>query len=269
MSESNGSIPIPTGLSGSPAVTPTAGLPLDARGVSVDGAMTGDAAGIRPDAVPGTNPCTDSGTDYGTNPGTDSGTDSGATPNADANADASDARLMQAWSNGDDDAFDQLYERYSRGLYGYVYNSCHAEAIASELFQDVWLKVINGRASYSADAPFRAWLFRIARHRVIDHYRRQPAKPLEPFDETTTSGAITVERELGPDEIASLAEREGALHEALRQLPAAQRDAVVLKHIAGMNLTEIAEVTDEKVEAIKSRLRYARTRLRQILRVSA
>jgi len=251
MSESNGSIPIPTGLSESPAVTPTAGLPVDARGESVAGAMAGNSSGIRPDATLGTK----------------LGTDSGTTP--DENTNASDARLMQAWCSGDDDAFDQLYERYSSGLYGYLYNSCHAEAIARELFQDVWLKVINGRASYSADAPFRAWLFRIARHHVIDHYRRQPAKPLEPFDEATTSNASTVERELGPDEVASLAEREGALHEALRQLPSAQRDAIVLKHIAGMNLTEIAEVTDEKVETIKSRLRYARTRLRQILRVSA
>jgi len=259
MSESNGSIPIPTGLSESPAVTPTAGLPLDARGESVAGAMAGNSSGIRPDATAGTN--------AGTNPGTDAGTDSGTTP--EENTVASDARLMQAWCSGDDDAFDQLYERYSSGLYGYVYNSCHVEAIARELFQDIWLKVINGRASYSADAPFRAWLFRIARHHVIDHYRRQPAKPLEPFDEATTSNASTVERELGPDEVASLAEREGALHEALRQLPAAQRDAIVLKHIAGMNLTEIAEITDEKVETIKSRLRYARTRLRQILRVSA
>ena len=259
MSESNGSIPIPTGLSESPAVTLTAGLPVDARGESVAGAMAGNSSGIRPDATAGTN--------AGTNPGTDAGTDSGTTP--DENTNASDARLMQAWCSGDDDAFDQLYERYSSGLYGYVYNSCHVEAIARELFQDIWLKVINGRASYSADAPFRAWLFRIARHHVIDHYRRQPAKPLEPFDEATTSNASTVERELGPDEVASLAEREGALHEALRQLPAAQRDAIVLKHIAGMNLTEIAEITDEKVETIKSRLRYARTRLRQILRVSA
>lgn len=183
--------------------------------------------------------------------------------------DAIDRDLMRDWCGGDNDAFDRLYDRHRVALHRFMLNSSGADAIANELFQDVWLKAINGRDGYTSEAPFRAWLFRIARNRVIDHYRRQPARPDEAFDETVLHEIDGVDRPLGPDELANTAQRGDALQVALQSLPIEQREAMVLKHVAGMSLAEIADAVDTSAETVKSRLRYARLKLRQLLRQPA
>lgn len=195
--------------------------------------------------------------------GPSSGTAGAPTPDA-----VTDETLMRAWSGGAADAFDSLYARHRAALWRYVLNRTGDESRARELFQDIWLRVVHGRSGYTPDAPFRAWLYRIARNRVIDHYRRQPETPHETLDEHTTIATTEIAPPLQPDEIASLAERGDVLQRALARLPDEQREAIVLQHVAGMSLAEIAEVTGERTETVKSRLRYAKTKLRQLLRAS-
>lgn len=180
-----------------------------------------------------------------------------------------DAQLMLAYASGDADAFEVLYGRHKRALLQYMTNSCGSEAIASEMFQDVWLKVINGRDTYQAHSPFNAWLFRIARHRLIDHYRSQGrVPPMENINDDTTKNVLQFSHSpLTPEQLASINQRENELYNALQQLPEVQREAVLLRHIAGMSIAEIASVVETGTETIKSRLRYAISKLRTMLEV--
>ena len=186
-----------------------------------------------------------------------------------AEAAEADRASMARWCAGEAAAFDALYARHRGALYRYVLNGCGDEARAHELFQDIWLRVIDARLRYSPDAPFRAWLYRIARNRLIDHYRRQPDARHEPFDEETMGSVTEIAPPLSPEEVASLVERGDVLHAALQRLPPAQREAIVLQHVAGMRLAEIAEVVGENAETVKSRLRYALVKLRAQLRAGA
>ena len=262
---------------------PDRSSPSPDRGETPDGAtagatksvLTGAVSTAAPDAAVGASTDATSAAMSGTAGGTIAGAARDATANADVPAPTAssleaaaptDEVLMRAWIGGDADAFDALYARHRGPLYRFVTNGVGDEALAQELFQDVWLRVVGARASWSPEAPFRAWLYRIARNRLIDGYRRRGHAAHESFDEESTSAVVEIAGPLRPDEIARLAERSDSLGEALLTLPPEQREAVLLKHVAGMSLAEIADVVGEGAETVKSRLRYGLVKLRRALR---
>ncbi len=180
---------------------------------------------------------------------------------------------MLAYGKGDVEAFDVLYARHKDRLYRYFVKSTGAEPIARELFQDVWMKLIQHRADYQPTAAFTTWFYRIARNRLTDHYRQQQRHeshdPLPDDEPVAPESTVTViAAPLQPDELAAICEREDLVNGALATLTTAQREAVMLKHLCGLTVDEVAEVTGDKSETVKSRLRYAFTRLRQQLRVN-
>lgn len=180
----------------------------------------------------------------------------------------SDTELMIRYRDGDLNAFNELYGRHKAPLYRFIMKSCTSEAIAAELFQDVWARVVNGRQGYAGSAPFPAWLYRIARNRLIDFYRSNKHQNLTTTLDTDSDTHVTqLQTPLGPDEIAELHAREDALSTALLSLPAQQREVVLLRHIAGFSMLEIADIIDENAETVKSRLRYALSKLRKQLRM--
>lgn len=184
-----------------------------------------------------------------------------------AGIETDDAELMMAYAQGDSSAFEQLYCRYRSSLYQFMMNSCRNDALAGELYQDVWMRVVNARAQYDKSRPFKAWLFRIARNRVTDHYRqlsRIAETGLEPDEHDSTHWTGNAES-TAPEALASLSQRADLLRQALMRLPINQREAVLLRHIAGMSVKEVATVVDEGVETVKSRLRYALVKLRSQL----
>jgi len=181
---------------------------------------------------------------------------------------ATDTDLMLAYQDGDIDSFNELYRRHKTPLYRFMLSSCTPEATAAELYQDVWARVVNGRHGYTNTAPFAAWLYRIARNRIVDSYRSSKSSPLSASVQLDEDSHVTqLQTPLQPDELTELSKREDALSSALATLPENQREVVLLRHIAGFNLQEIAELVDENSETVKSRLRYAFTKLRKQLRV--
>ena len=175
---------------------------------------------------------------------------------------------MVRYRDGDIDAFNELYARYKTSLYRFMVNSCSTESIAAELYQDVWARVVNGRHGYSTSAPFAAWLYRIARNRLTDFYRSNKNNNLTTsLDFENDTHVTQLQTTLLPEEITELSTRKDALSVALAKLPDEQREVVLLRHIAGFGIQEIADLVDENTETVKSRLRYAFTKLRKQLRM--
>ena len=172
--------------------------------------------------------------------------------------DASDEQLMVEYGKGSMAAFEVLYARHRVALYRYFMRVAGNTATANDLYQGCWEKVIKARRRYSAKAPFQAWLFRIARNHHIDHLRSQrPTAELDPqqADPDSVDNGENLDQQ----------QRELALRSALAALPEEQRDALVLKLDAGLDLQTIAAVTGVGVETAKSRLRYATRSLKQAL----
>jgi RNA polymerase sigma-70 factor, ECF subfamily len=186
-------------------------------------------------------------------------------------AEDSDEALMLSYAAGRAAAFDTLYARHKGGVYRYLLRHCGNAGTADELFQDVWMNAIRARDRYVPTAKFTTWLYTLARHRLVDHWRASGQAKFVSIDDDgdentrTTVEALPAARQKEPE--AQLATRQlgEQLRAALATLPAAQRDAFLLQHEGGLSLAEIGELTGVGMETVKSRLRYAVARLRSEL----
>ena len=96
-----------------------------------------------------------------------------ATPGVEARDDISDEALMLAYAAGRTDAFEQLYARHRTRLYRFLLRQLRDAALADDLFQDIWQRMIAARAGWTPDDSFASWLYRIAHNRIADHGRAQ------------------------------------------------------------------------------------------------
>lgn len=177
---------------------------------------------------------------------------------------------MLAYAGGSATAFERLYARHKGGTYRYLLRHTSDAASAEELHQDVWMKVVRARERYAPNARFTTWLYTLARHRLIDHWRSRRGASLASLDDAGVEAAV---EEMTPDGPAARdplsltidAQTGRRLVAALAQVPAAQRDAFLLHVEGGLPLRDIAELTGASVETVKSRLRYAYGKLRVAL----
>jgi RNA polymerase sigma-70 factor (ECF subfamily) len=177
----------------------------------------------------------------------------------------SDEELMLAYAAGDAAAFDMLYARHKGGVYRYLARQCRQSGVADELFQDVWMNLIRARVSYAPTAKFTTWLYRLAHNRMIDHYRASGHLTLVSSDDEAHEEAVIAlpaARASEPEPRAENRELGERLRAALASLPPAQRQAFLLQQEGGMSLAEIAALTGVGAETVKSRLRYALSKLR-------
>lgn len=175
----------------------------------------------------------------------------------------SDESLMLAYAAGDTVAFEQLYSRHRSRLYRFLLRQLRDPALADEIFQDTWQRVISARAGWKPDAAFTTWLFRIAHNRLNDHWRALKHRPAAPVDAEERTARVadpdTPERSL------SEFEQRRRLQLALAELPDEQREVLQLRLEQELTLEEIGEITGTGRETVKSRLRYAMDKLRQRL----
>jgi RNA polymerase sigma-70 factor (ECF subfamily) len=183
-----------------------------------------------------------------------------AAPGAPGADDPADDTLMLAWAGGDAGAFERLYGRHRTRLYRYFLRQVRDAALADDLFQDTWHKVIAARQDWRPDAPFAAWLYRIAHNRLGDHWRAARLRPPAPDDAEARlarlPGHDTPERMLGEFE------QRRQLQLALEALPQEQRDVLLLRLDQELTLEQIGAITGAGRETVKSRLRYAMDKLR-------
>lgn len=177
----------------------------------------------------------------------------------------SDEHLMLTWMAGDPGAFEQLYARHRARLYRYLLRQLRDNALADELFQDVWQRVIAARAGWSVpekagDAGFATWLYTIAHHRLGDHWRSLRHRPSAPADADERLARLADGDT--PERVLSEFERRRQLQLALDGLPNEQREVLLLRLEQELTLEEIGEVTGVGRETVKSRLRYAMDKLR-------
>jgi len=175
--------------------------------------------------------------------------------------------LIERARTGDTRAFEDLARREERALYRHALRIVGTTADAEDVVQDALFSAWRSIASFQG-LSFRAWLFRIATNRALDHLRsrkRRPELPLEPpEDEDVTWAEPTAP---GPDLTQLAGDREAlALVETtLEMLPADQRTALLLRDIEGFAYEEIALITSVEIGTVKSRIHRGRLAVRNAL----
>lgn len=145
----------------------------------------------------------------------------------------------------------------------YIGQVAGRDAPADDLTQDVFVRVFKEAGARRRAGSFPAWLYRVARHRAVDHIRREHAHR-RAIDRVEDAAA---QRTPPASPLASLEAREfkECLDEALAQLPEAFRTAFLLREQEGMSYEEIAEVLDTSPKTVSTRIHRARLKLRGLL----
>ena len=179
----------------------------------------------------------------------------------------SDEQLV-AWSlEGRRDAFEQLVRRHQRGLVNHLYRQIGRQEAARDLAQEVFLKVYLSLAGFDPTYRFKTWLYRIASNSAIDSLRKKRPLTCSLHPDTRDDRAPGVAAKLAgseptPDDVLRLAELQGRLEGAVRELPPAFRQLILLRHRQHCRYDEIARITDLPIGTVKNRIFRAREMLR-------
>jgi RNA polymerase sigma factor (sigma-70 family) len=184
-------------------------------------------------------------------------------------SDDSDEALISRYARGDATAFELLYRRHEMRVWRYLQRSLRDAATADELMQEVWFAVARDAPRYLPSARFTTWLFTIARNRMIDSIRARRRhisleSPGHESDEVTRQ--LTADPSASPVAAAVARDEAAAIIRAVEELPQEQREVFLLQVEGGLDVAEIARITGSSFETTKSRLRYARTKLRETLK---
>lgn len=164
----------------------------------------------------------------------------------------SDDQLVAAFRHGNDDAFHVIHDRYGTRLFAYARQMLGgSRSDAEDALQDVFLRAYNALRADDRPVVLKAWLYRVAHNRCVDHLRRPTPPAAAVFD---------VSRTPTPDPLAEAERREDLrrLIADVRRLPEQQRSALLMREMEGLSYADLAAALDTTVPAVKSLLVRAR-----------
>lgn len=162
--------------------------------------------------------------------------------------DLSDGDLVEL-AKDDKDAFGELYERYVKKIYSYLYYRTGNQHDAEDLTARVFYRAMSHIETYTErGVPFQAWLYRIAHNLVANWHRDRGRRKVIPLDEFIVSGL----RSDAPDKSAEDQEERDLLLNAVRRLPEERQQLLILKFVDQLSNAEIGDIMDRTEGAIKS-----------------
>jgi RNA polymerase sigma-70 factor (ECF subfamily) len=177
-----------------------------------------------------------------------------------------DSELIRLCLDGEREAFDALAARYYRGIYNMVYRMIGNAEDASDLTQETFLRAYTRMETFDLARPFLAWIRRIATNLCIDRlrHRRDDASSL---DQHLESGRQYADEspETSPAEAMEMAEDSRRVLAAVQRLPAKQRAVLVLRHVEGLKLEEIARTLRMPLGTVKTLLFRGRHAVREMV----
>ena len=178
----------------------------------------------------------------------------------------SDQELVQAYINGNELAIEQLIIRFKGKVYTYIICKVRNEALAEDVFQDTFIKVINTikKGKYNDEGKFLPWVMRIAHNLIIDQYRKSTRMPFvkgnDDFDifDVISSPDNNIQEDLERDQVLS------DVKALVKFLPADQREVLMMRLYYDMSFKEISETTNVSINTALGRMRYALINLRKM-----
>jgi len=180
-----------------------------------------------------------------------------------------DGSLAKRAQRGDLAAFETLVDRYQERVYSIVYHFVGNPEDASDLTQDIFVKVFQSIASFKGRSSFYTWLYRIATNQALDFLRKRVPFAVESLSQEEFTGQDepqTTRRDHDPLKVVEARELQQMVEQAIHALPEKLRVTVILHDLEGLSQEETAQVLNCSVGTIKSRLFRARADLRERLR---
>lgn len=178
-----------------------------------------------------------------------------------------DEQLVKAYASGSNEAFDALLRRHQDRIFNYILRVIKNEDIANDIFQETFVKAIQTirQGRYTENGKFPAWISRIAHNLIIDYYRQEKSENLQSTDLTDVD--VLNRKELCEETIEDIIISEQIRDDVkylIEELPALQREVLIMRYYQGLSFKEIAEITNVSINTALGRMRYAILNLRRI-----
>ena len=177
-----------------------------------------------------------------------------------------DPTLLRLVTQADESALSELYDRYGRLVYSMALNSVGDPALAEEITQDVYLRIWNKAVTYQAEqGKVITWVASITRYRSIDVLRRLSVRPEGNLAAWAEQDPVLPPDPIDVEEQVDISERKHKIRAAVAELPEEQRQALAMSFFQGYSHAEIAELLNEPLGTVKTRIRLGMQKLRQTL----
>jgi RNA polymerase sigma-70 factor, ECF subfamily len=178
-----------------------------------------------------------------------------------------DAVLVKNYVSGDESALASLIERHQSKIYGFIYSKINDRDLSDDIFQDTFIKVIKTlkSQSYNEEGKFLPWVMRIAHNLVVDHFRKAKKMPYQRETEEysifnyMTDNSLNIEGQIISEQV------ESDLAKLLDELPADQKEVLIMRMYQDLSFKEIADLTGVSINTALGRMRYALLNLRKII----
>ncbi len=182
-----------------------------------------------------------------------------------------DNELVQLYIDGNEESLSVLLMRHKRKIFSSIMVVVKNKALAEDIFQDTFFKVIQTlkRGQYNEEGKFLPWVIRIARNLIIDHFRRIKKMPPVPVYVNDEGEEISVFNTLpSEDENKNIDETikfKKSIRAIINELPADQREVVIMRTYYDMSFKEIADFTNVSINTALGRMRYGLLNLKKII----
>jgi len=172
----------------------------------------------------------------------------------------SDTELVQKCLNGENDAFEQMVDRYKRLVYSVAINMFKDREEVYDVSQEVFIKIYKSLDKYNSEYKLSTWIVRITTNHCLDILRKK-----KPQTVSLDKVAEVSRKKDTPEERYINKEEKKELRDAIGSLPEKYRLLIILYHRQGLSYDEIAKITGEPMSIVKNRLYRARQMLREML----
>lgn len=179
-----------------------------------------------------------------------------------------DEELVVMYVNGNNEAFDELLTRHQHSLYSYILYTVRDNGLAEDIFQETFMKAIITiqQGKYTESGKFKAWINRIARNLIIDHYRQKKS------ENTISNDAYEMDLFNNPSLCEETVEAKMVRTQVLNdvrmlvdRLPDNQKEVVMMRYYKNLSFKEIADVTGVSINTALGRMRYAILNMRKMV----
>jgi len=180
----------------------------------------------------------------------------------------SDRDLIGLYQQGNQAAISELIYRYKQKVYSSIFFLVRDKELSEDLFQDTFIKIItsirDGR--YNEQGKFLPWALRIAHNLVIDHFRKDKNMPMKRDTEEYSVFDYMPSSSVNADESLIEDERVLKVRNLLEQIPAEQREVVIMRHYGELSFKEISEVLNININTALGRMHYAILKMRELIK---
>jgi RNA polymerase sigma-70 factor (ECF subfamily) len=178
-----------------------------------------------------------------------------------------DALLVKNYVDGDENALSILINRHKSKIFGFIYSKISDRDISNDIFQDTFIKVIKTlkSQSYNEEGKFLPWVMRISHNLIIDHFRKNKKMPMyretEAFSifSIMSDDSLTIENKIIKEQV------EIDLRKLIEELPADQKEVLIMRMYQDMSFKEISEITGVSINTALGRMRYALMNMRKVI----